>query len=72
MPPKSIILELKSYARIGDLAALKLYLISFMKTYPQYKDFAEDIQLLATEFRLNDIKQRLHLDHEESTQNDND
>ena len=72
LPPKSIILELKSYARIGDLAALKLYLISFMKTYPQYKDFAEDIQLLATEFRLNDIKQRLHLDHEESTQNDND
>ena len=46
--------------------------LSAVKTHPQYQGFAEDIQLLATEFRLNDIKQRLQLAYEEITKNDSE
>ncbi len=69
-PPQNIILELESYIRIGDLASLKRYLATFIKTHPQYQHFAEDIQSLATEFRLNDIKQRLQFAQKELTKND--
>ena len=72
LPPESILQELDSYVRIGDLAGLKRYLTTFIKTHPQYQGFAEDIQLLATEFRLNDIKQRLQLAYEEITKNDSE
>ncbi|MDQ5939467.1 MAG: hypothetical protein QG557_415, partial [Pseudomonadota bacterium] len=70
LPPESILHELDSYVRIGDLAALKRYLATLMKTHPQYQSFAQDIQSLATEFRLNDIKQQLQLALEELTQHD--
>jgi DNA-binding response OmpR family regulator len=72
LPTESILQELDSYVRIGDLAGLKRYLATFIKTHPQYQGFAKDIQLLATEFRLNDIKQRLQLAYEEITKNDSE
>ncbi|HCT99876.1 MAG TPA: hybrid sensor histidine kinase/response regulator, partial [Methylococcaceae bacterium] len=68
LPPENILVKLENYMRIGDISGLRNYLSIFIKTHPQYDTFTREIQSLANEFRLHDIKQKLKVAYQEINQ----
>jgi len=63
-PPASIMNELIAYTRIGDLIGLNQHLIQLGLNHPEYECFTQRIQLLSSEFRLNDIRRLLNTGNE--------
>ncbi|NJD08256.1 MAG: response regulator, partial [Methylococcaceae bacterium] len=58
-PSREVLSELLADARIGDLAALTGKARELAEAAPVYQPFAEQLQQMAREFRLADIKQWL-------------
>jgi CheY-like chemotaxis protein len=70
-PPSSdIIQELSGYVRIGDLLGLNYYLTELIQRHSEYTQFAQQIIVLAGEFRLVEIKKLLNIASKELTSND--
>jgi len=59
LPPPDIVLELASFARIGDMQGLHHYLARLFQKQPDYQDFLEQIEQLGRNYRLSDIKKLL-------------
>ncbi|SJM96510.1 response regulator [Crenothrix polyspora] len=57
--PSGLLEEMFAFVRIGDLMGLNAYLDKLMHNSPEYRDFAQAILLLSSEFRLSDIKKIL-------------
>ena len=66
LPPLNIIDQLMEFVKIGDLLGLKHQLNTLIISEPQYKNFANRIKILASEFRIGEIKTLL------KTENNND
>jgi CheY-like chemotaxis protein len=63
-PPANIMDELIAYTRIGDLIGLNQHLTQLCQNHSEYVCFAQRIQLLSNEFRLNDIRRLLNMSNE--------
>ncbi|MGR9014239.1 MAG: hybrid sensor histidine kinase/response regulator, partial [Gammaproteobacteria bacterium] len=70
LPPADIVQELTGYVRIGDLQGLNHYLTELIRQRPEYLHFAQQILMLAGEFKLVDIKKLLSVANEDLINNE--
>lgn len=59
LPPADILQTLQTFVRIGDLLGLNKKLEALAKTNPEYLPLSQRIKVLASEFRLAEIKKLL-------------
>jgi signal transduction histidine kinase/CheY-like chemotaxis protein len=59
LPPADILQNLQAFVRIGDLLGLNKKLEALAKTNPEYLPLSQRIKVLASEFRLAEIKKLL-------------
>ncbi len=59
IPPPNIINQLMQFVKIGDLLSLKHQLNELVISEPCYQAFSKRINLLASEFRIAEIKKLL-------------
>ena len=59
LPPPDKIESLVHFVRIGDLLGLNKHLDELIKNQPEYQPFVSRVNVLASEFRIAEIKKLL-------------